>query len=53
MWDDTGAFGMVAHFNHVPGGANVLYMDGHVEFLKWHSQFPADVMQLYISCIQE
>lgn len=23
------------HFNHVPGGANVLFMDGHVEFLKW------------------
>ena len=23
------------HFNHVPGGANVLYMDGHVEFLRW------------------
>ena len=23
------------HFNHVPGGANVLYMDGHVEFKKW------------------
>jgi prepilin-type N-terminal cleavage/methylation domain-containing protein/prepilin-type processing-associated H-X9-DG protein len=22
-------------FNHVPGGANVLYMDGHVEFLKY------------------
>ncbi|MBI2431735.1 MAG: hypothetical protein HYV26_02565, partial [Candidatus Hydrogenedentes bacterium] len=23
------------HYNHVPGGVNVLYMDGHVEFLKW------------------
>jgi len=23
------------HFNHVPGGANVLYLDGHVEFVKW------------------
>ncbi len=22
-------------FNHVPGGSNVLYMDGHVEFLKY------------------
>ncbi|HPU96850.1 MAG TPA: DUF1559 domain-containing protein [Candidatus Hydrogenedentes bacterium] len=22
-------------FNHVPGGANVLYMDGHVEFLRY------------------
>lgn len=24
------------HFVHVPGGCNVLYMDGHVEFLKWN-----------------
>ena len=24
-------------FNHIPGGANVLYMDGHVEFLKYDS----------------
>ncbi len=23
------------HFNHVPGGANVLYLDGHVSFVKW------------------
>lgn len=23
------------HFNHVPGGSNVLFMDGHVEFLRW------------------
>lgn len=27
-----------ADFNHVPGGANVLYMDGHVQFIK----FPSD-----------
>lgn len=26
------------NFNHVPGGGNVLYMDGHVEFLR----YPAD-----------
>ena len=27
-------------FNHVPGGGNVLYMDGHVEFVKFPGQFP-------------
>jgi prepilin-type processing-associated H-X9-DG protein len=27
-------------FNHVPGGGNVLFMDGHVEFLKYSSRFP-------------
>ncbi len=25
------------NFNHVPGGSNVLYMDGHVDFLKYPS----------------
>jgi prepilin-type processing-associated H-X9-DG protein len=24
-----------SHFNHIPGGANVLFLDGHVEFIKW------------------
>lgn len=23
------------HFNHIPGGANILFMDGHVEFAKY------------------
>jgi len=31
-----------ANFNHVPGGGNVLYMDGHVEFLKYPAKFPYD-----------
>jgi len=25
-------------FNHVPGGANVLYLDGHVEFLRYPNE---------------
>lgn len=29
------------HFSHVPGGANVLYMDGHVAWLKYPSKYPA------------
>jgi len=27
-------------FNHIPGGCNVLYMDGHVEFLRYPSEWP-------------
>jgi prepilin-type N-terminal cleavage/methylation domain-containing protein/prepilin-type processing-associated H-X9-DG protein len=27
-------------FNHVPGGSNVLYLDGHVEFKKYLTDFP-------------
>ncbi len=30
-------------FNHVPGGANVLYMDGHVEFLRYQENGEAPV----------
>lgn len=27
--------------NHVPGGCNVLYMDGHVEFIKYPGETPS------------
>ncbi len=30
----------IAVFNHVPGGSNVLYMDGHVEFIRYPDRFP-------------
>jgi len=28
------------YFNHVPGGCNVLYMDGHVEFVRYPGKQP-------------
>jgi len=30
----------VARFNHVPGGSNVLFMDGHVQFMRLNSGPP-------------
>jgi prepilin-type N-terminal cleavage/methylation domain-containing protein/prepilin-type processing-associated H-X9-DG protein len=33
---DTNASG----FNHVPGGANVLFMDGHTEFVRYPGEYP-------------
>jgi len=27
-------------FNHIPGGSNVLYLDGHVAFVSYPSKFP-------------
>jgi prepilin-type processing-associated H-X9-DG protein len=27
----------IVHYNHIPGGSNFLYMDGHVEFLRYPS----------------
>jgi prepilin-type N-terminal cleavage/methylation domain-containing protein/prepilin-type processing-associated H-X9-DG protein len=39
MWDIVMI--EVSHFNHIPGGANVLFMDGHVEFVRYPSEkFP-------------
>jgi prepilin-type N-terminal cleavage/methylation domain-containing protein/prepilin-type processing-associated H-X9-DG protein len=31
---------MIKYFNHVPGGSNVLYMDGHVEFFRYPGKVP-------------
>lgn len=52
MWDyvagdgpaavGQGSNGFQVLFNHIPGGANVLYMDGHLEFQKYpNGNFPA------------
>ncbi len=30
----------IAGFNHAPGGSNILYMDGHVEFVKFKVKYP-------------
>lgn len=38
MWDEISG-DEASHFNHVPGGCNVLFMDGHVEFLKYQGLF--------------
>jgi prepilin-type N-terminal cleavage/methylation domain-containing protein/prepilin-type processing-associated H-X9-DG protein len=38
MSDDVN--GDVQYMNHVPGGGNVLYMDGHVEFIRYPGKTP-------------
>ena len=38
MWDNTST--LVSGFNHVPGGSNVLYLDGHVEWARFPGKFP-------------
>jgi prepilin-type N-terminal cleavage/methylation domain-containing protein/prepilin-type processing-associated H-X9-DG protein len=32
--------GGISRFNHVPGGSNVLWMDGHVEFVRYTTKYP-------------
>jgi len=31
---------LASEFNHIPGGSNVLFMDGHVQFMKYPSEPP-------------
>jgi prepilin-type processing-associated H-X9-DG protein len=40
-WDNISSEQSSAQFNHLPGGCNVLYMDGHVEFVKFPGKFPS------------
>lgn len=47
MWDTwtfaetgTGFASSVASYNHIPGGSNVLYMDGHVTFVRQGTEYP-------------
>jgi prepilin-type processing-associated H-X9-DG protein len=36
------AYTYPAGFNHIPGGSNVLFMDGHVEFIKYIERSPVN-----------
>lgn len=38
----TGVTETIGLFNHLPGGSNALYMDGHVSFLRYPTRFPAN-----------
>ncbi len=38
MWDLNST--RTEEYNHIPGGSNVLYLDGHVGFTKFPSDFP-------------
>ncbi len=51
MWDEIAVYGGTTTYNHVPGGGNCLYLDGHVEWLKWGSEFPANITGIYLSRI--
>jgi prepilin-type processing-associated H-X9-DG protein len=49
MWDEIAYNGKPQGFNHVPGGGNVLYMDGHAEFQRWPTKFPADSLGMLLT----
>lgn len=39
-WDECGP--AIEAFNHIPGGSNVLYLDGHVEYQRYQTR-PVDI----------
>ena len=45
MWDSINVRPTAtSQFNHLPGGCNVLYMDGHVQFDRYPSnEFPVNM----------
>ena len=42
MWDylegGTANASRIERFNHIPGGSNVMYADGHVDFVKYPNE---------------
>lgn len=44
LWvmDDWVSVDLGQEFNHQPGGVNCLYMDGHVEFIRYPQQWPVN-----------
>jgi prepilin-type N-terminal cleavage/methylation domain-containing protein/prepilin-type processing-associated H-X9-DG protein len=46
MWDTFGSMSSaqqtagMAVFNHIPGGGNVLYLDGHVAYIRYPGGYP-------------
>jgi len=51
LWDMISAQpGSLAAYNHVPGGCNVLYMDGHATFVRYPSQqFPVNPYMAFLT----
>ena len=40
VWKTVAPIDYQPSFNHIPGGGNVLYLDGHVEFIKYSTKYP-------------
>ena len=54
LWDNIAAkaAGGIG-YNHVPGGCNVVYLDGHAEFIKFGEIFPANASNATLNSLFE
>ena len=53
MWDQIST--NITQFSHVPAGQNVLYLDGHVEFMRYtanNTKFPTSPLYAAINSVQ-
>jgi prepilin-type N-terminal cleavage/methylation domain-containing protein/prepilin-type processing-associated H-X9-DG protein len=50
MLDQIAGSGATQFFNHIPGGCNVLYMDGHVEYVRFTPGSGSTPAQLDANC---
>ena len=41
-WDHAST--VVSGYNHIPGGSNVLYLDGHVDFIRYPGEAPINAL---------
>jgi prepilin-type N-terminal cleavage/methylation domain-containing protein/prepilin-type processing-associated H-X9-DG protein len=45
--------GDISETNHVPGGCNVLFLDGHVEFMKYPTVWPVNRYMAFANAVQD
>lgn len=54
MWDNIAAkVGGNIGFNHVPGGCNALYLDGHCDFVRFGDEFPSTASHATLNSLFE
>jgi len=50
MWDIVST--VASNMNHIPGGGNVLYMDGHVEFIRYPGPRNSPISRAFAVLVQ-
>ncbi len=51
-WDIASSINL-DNFNHIPGGCNVAYLDGHVEFVRYPGVYPVNAANIAMPVFQD